>query len=695
MSQTADPTSNVAAGDLRETRNEFFVSAPEVEATYGLDLATAEILRAGLIETTRRMRTTLIRGAFSNVVREVLDFGVCVHRVNPDGTTEMVAVTEGCTHFAFTHPHMINMVLDEWGIDNLGPGDTIVCNDPWRGSIHFPDINLIRPIFVDGELAFVLSDASHFVDIGGPVPGGFNSQATSMYEEGIRIPPMLITSGDVPVRSTMNLIIENVRTPVHALGDIRALFGTLKVGEGYLMDLVNVYGVEHVKAACAYTLDLAERRMRQAISRIPDGAYSSEILLDDDGSNSEGPPLRIEAKARVGDTHVEIDFSGTDRQALAATTTCWEETNRCLVGAKVTLDPRHPMNAGAMRPFHVLAPAGSLVMGLPPTSASMHTEVGVKVTSLMLGIFGQMLPDRGVAPDSGSTGSLVYNGTDHRHGRPFGGITPSGGAWGGTPSGDGISHNTSPLWGTLCTNVEYLERDTPMLVRGMSASIDAAGAGRFRSGYPAFVAFETRSDDTVVSVLADSGRFPPAGLGGGGAGMSTFLMELDATATGGYVQWNGLMPLDHVQALAGCFDADGQPTPGEGWGRALAQTLKLSAHPLPRGRVIVCYQSAGGGYGNPLDRDVELVRRDVWNELVSLEFARLAYGVVIDPDTLEVDVEATDRLRAERRSTGWSAPTAYYRSWPRTLHDLQELRSQALRRGQGRAVSKTKEGSHA
>jgi N-methylhydantoinase B len=618
------------------------------------------------------------------VVREVLDFGVGVHRVTDEMTTEMVAVTEGCTHFAFTHPHMVNMMLDEWGIENLGPGDTLVCNDSWRGSIHFPDINLVRPVFVGGKLAFVLSDASHFVDIGGPVPGGFNSQATSMYEEGLRIPPMLITSGDIPVRSTINLILENVRTPVHALGDLRALFGTLKVGERYLLHLVETHGLERVQAGCAYTLDLAERRMRQAIAQIPDGVYSSEIQLDDDGSNTDIQPLRLQASARVAGTHVEVDFSGTDVQALAATTTCWEETNRCLVGPKVTLDPRHPMNSGAMRPFHVLAPAGSLVMGLPPTSQSMHTELGVKGASLLLEIFGQMLPDRAVAPDSGSTGSVVYNGTDTRPGRgnrPFGGVTCSGGAWGGTPAGDGISHNTSPIFSTSCTNVEYLERDTPLLVRGMSASIDAAGAGTFRSGYPAFVAFESLSDDTVLSFLLDSGRFPPSGLRGGGAGMSAFLVEFDLDGAGRYEQWNGIMPLDRLTAVAGCFDDSGQPTPGKGWGNGLAKTLKLSALPLKPGRVMVCFQAAGGGYRSPLERDPELVRRDVWNELVSVDFARDAYGVVLDPGGLSIDHGATEKIRSHLASGDFRPPVAHFRGWPRTAEELELIKQQSLATG--------------
>ena len=155
------------------------MTAAEVEAEYGVDLITAETLRNGFIEATRHMYGTLLRSAFSNVIRDGMDFGVCVHLVNDDGTTEMVAITEGCTQFAFTHQHMTNMVLDEYGIENIGPGDTLVCNDAFRGGIHFGDLNFFRVIHdEDGKPAFVVSDAAHVFDIGGPVAGGFNNTAT-------------------------------------------------------------------------------------------------------------------------------------------------------------------------------------------------------------------------------------------------------------------------------------------------------------------------------------------------------------------------------------------------------------------------------------------------------------------------------------------------------------------------------------
>ena len=122
------------------------MTAEEVEAEYGIDLITAETLRHAFVEATRHMHGTLLRSSFSNIIRDGMDFGVCVHLVNDDGTTEMLAITEGCTQFAFTHQHMTNMVLDEYGIENLGPGDTLVCNDAFRGGIHFGDLNFFRVI---------------------------------------------------------------------------------------------------------------------------------------------------------------------------------------------------------------------------------------------------------------------------------------------------------------------------------------------------------------------------------------------------------------------------------------------------------------------------------------------------------------------------------------------------------------------
>jgi len=657
--------------------SEYFLTADDVRERYGIDLITAETLRAAFIETTRQMHDTLTRSAFSNVVRENLDMGVAVHLVGDEGT-EQVAITEGACHFAFTFQHMTNMVVDEWGLENLGPGDTLICNDNWRGAIHFPDVNLFRPVFWEGEPVFVLSDAAHIVDIGGPVPGGFNSDATTFFEEGLRIPPMLILSGDKPVRSTINLLLENTRTPMHNLGDLRALFGTMKVGEARLRLLLERYGLESVRAAARYTLDLAERRMRRAIEGVPDGTFEAEAWLDDGGMG--GDPVRIFASARVSGSEIEIDYSGSDRQPEGAATTCWEETSRCLIGAKLILDRRHPMNAGAMRPFHVVAPPGSVVMGLPPTSSSQHPEVGSKTCALMTELFGKMLPENAVATETGSGHVYFVGGSDARDGReglPFGAVIAGGAAWGGTSVNDGISFNITAIFNVADNVVELLERDNPILIRGRNLLIDAAGVGKFRSGYSSTLMIEALDGQPLVhfSAFLGSGKFTRPGAEGGGAGMTSYLYKINRAPGRRVRQRGGAVPMSDLVPLVGLMDERGAPVADGGTWHTTddARTLMVSGYGLGAGDVVYVICATGGGYGDPLERDPAAVREDVWNEKLSIAFAAEAYGVVVEPETLAVDADATAALRARLRADGeWSPPVSGFRPWPETWEGLCE-----------------------
>jgi N-methylhydantoinase B len=662
-------------------RNQFFMTADDVQAEYGVDLITAETLRNGYIEATRQMFGTLLRSSFSNIIRDGMDFGVCVHLVNDDGTTDLVAITEGCTQFAFTHQHMTNMVLDEYGLENLGPGDTLVCNDAFRGGIHFGDLNFFRVIHdQDGRPAFVVSDAAHVFDIGGPVAGGFNTSATSIYEEGLRISPSLITSGDKPVRSMMNLLLENTRSPLHMVGDVRALLGTLRAGEDRVRALMDRYGTAAAKGAARYALGLSERRMRQALLEVPDGDYDEEIKLDDDGVSTD--PITIRVQLRVRGAEAEIDFSGTDPQSIGAVTTGWQEAARAVVGPKVVLDPRHPMNAGAMRPFQALLPPGSMVLALPPSSQSNHVELGAKVARLMTRVVSQAVPDRAVADDSGTSGAVIAGGVDTRpgmEGQPFGSAFVFGGGWGATRTSDGISYCQSSLYNCRAVIVEYVEKSMPVVIWEHARTIDSAGAGRFRGGFGATFAFEALSD-TFCTPIVDSSKYPADGLDGGGSGTMSFGALLAKDERGGLGTWNGLVPADRMTPLFGAFDTEGRPDPVDGvWGRGtVLQTAKPTAYLLQAGEIMRIQVACAAGYGDPLDRDVDAVLDDVANELVSPHQAEALYGVVLDRERLAVDARATselrDRLRAQRGEDGILTPLAHSHQWPVDAEEFERLR---------------------
>jgi N-methylhydantoinase B len=658
------------------TTTEYFMKADAVEEEYGIDLITAETLRNGLIEATRQMYGTLLRSSFSNIIRDGMDFGVCVHVVNPDGTTELAAITEGCTQFAFTHQHMTNMVLDEYGIENLGPGDTLVCNDSYRGGIHHGDLNFFRVVFdEEGKPAFVVSDAAHVFDIGGPAPGGFNNSATTLYEEGLRIPPTLITAGDRPVRPTINLLLENTRSPAMMIGDVRALLGTLKAGEERLCGLMDRHGMAAIKSAARYALGLSERRMRQALSEADDGDFRDEITIDDDGLVPE--PITVRVEVRIRGAEAEIDFSGTDPQAVGAITTGWEEASRSIIGPKVILDPRHPMNAGAMRPFHVLLPPGSMVLALPPASQSNHTEMACKISRLMIRVLSRAFEPRAVADDSGTSGAIVFGGIDTRpglEGTPFGGSLIFGEAWGGTQVSDGISFCLSPLFNCRSNVVEFTEISAPVLIWEYGIVMDGAGAGRHRGGFAPSYAVEALSEGFFTPLL-DSAKFAPQGMDGGTHGGKTVGMLVEKDASGGVQSWNGILPSERLTPLFGSFDDQGRPDPvdGEFGNGTRFQTAKPTAMPLRPGEVFRVHVAGAGGYGSPLDREVEKVLKDVLNERVSPQQAEAVYGVVVDLVSGEVDEKATEATRERLRGGDTTAMIAHFGEWPQSQPEFQEL----------------------
>jgi len=233
------------------------ITTPDTGPAVDVEL---DILRYGLTEVAREMLDSLMRSAFSPVCRDILDCTSAIHMRTDDGW-ETVALWEGCMQHAFTAPHIANFVMDEWDIDSMQPGDVIFVNDPWRGTIHQSDVNLLRPVFVDGRVEFLLHSTSHLVDLGGAIPGGFSNGTQTHFEEQLKLPPTLLYANDVPVRPLFNFILENNRVPQLVLGDLRALHGCLVVGERQLQDLIARGGLAKVRAAGRFAIEATEASM--------------------------------------------------------------------------------------------------------------------------------------------------------------------------------------------------------------------------------------------------------------------------------------------------------------------------------------------------------------------------------------------------------------------------------------------------
>jgi N-methylhydantoinase B len=302
---------------------------------YGLDVATAEVLAFGLENVAVQMHRALMRSAFSMVARDTADCAASIIMKTPHGW-ETVAHAGIAVH-GVVSGHTCNFVLEEYGEENLRPGDVLFHNDPWRGAVHQSDVSCIRGVFNNGQLAFVLECCSHLVDMGGPVAGGYPIGARSTYEESLRIPPQLLYAEDVPVRGLFNFILESTRVPPMNLGDLRALYGSLVVGERLLEELCDRKGAQDVRGAALYALDTSEANIRAAIARIPDGDYTAVDVMDDDGIHAE--PLRVQATVRIRRDRMEVDFSGTERQCEGNSTTAWCDSTRGIIPVKMMLDP--------------------------------------------------------------------------------------------------------------------------------------------------------------------------------------------------------------------------------------------------------------------------------------------------------------------------------------------------------------------
>lgn len=632
----------------------------------GQELIDLETVRYGLIEVCRDMHQALMRSAFSPIVRDINDCTAAMH-MRTDHGWEMVASWEGCMQHAFTSQHICNFTMSEWDEERLDDGDVILVNDPWRGAIHASDINILRPIRINGRAEFVLHSTSHVVDLGGPIPGGFANGVQTCFEEQLKFPPTLLYANNIPVRPVFNYLLENVRVPASVLGDVRALNGCLAIGEQRLRGLVDRYGHDKVRAGANYGIEITEAAMRAGIAKIADGDYRAEDEIDEDGVTGEAVPLVLTLKKR-GDS-IEVDYSDSGRQPLGNVGTAWCEATRCIEGIKFIVDPTSPVNSGTLRPIEALLPPGSAVCSLPPTSVSNHVDIGGRVVNLVVQAMSQAVGDRAIACDSGTLGMLTLGGVDTRLGHvgnPWASFALAGGGWGATWKGDGLTFCTLAIGNCRTSVQEHVERESPLVVLQHEIMPDSGGAGLNRGGNGAVYTIAALSE-TVITVTGDRSRVGTKGTQGGGRGMPFYgwlFPDFDATSTLDVLDVRGAEP------LFGMFDHDGTPSPDNGvFGQgAHYQTSKISGIVLKPGQAIRVIIGGGGGWGDPLKRPANRVVDDVLDGYHTRRFAEAAYGLVLDGDG--VDEAATAERRAQldrdREAGNWQVPTACPLQWQTT-----------------------------
>jgi N-methylhydantoinase B len=511
-------------------------------------------------------------------------------------------------------------VIDRFG-GSIDPGDVVLLNDPYicKGSIsHCNDWLVIVPIFHEGAHVGFSSMFGHMMDVGGKVPGSQVSDALSIWEEGIRIPPVKIAEGGVLNEAALAIILNNTRTPDTNRSDLMALIGGCRAAERRVMEICARFGPDTYAAACDALLDRTRRAMARLIREyVPEQRVSFTDWVDDDGLGN-GPFKMVLTVWREGDV-CHADWTGTDPQAPGSINFhIHEGLCKLFFGIYMIMafDPEILFNDGIYDVFEVTLPEGSLLNPAFPAPLSNRLNVHTRFFDCQSGALGQGAPDLSMAAGYGTSPYFVFSGTDE-HGRYFQFVELLFGGVPGRPIADGLDgHSWWPLFRT--TPAEYTEGYYPVRIDHYVPVIDSGGAGLHRggTGIEKLYVFTGPGEFTVND---DRALISPWGIGGGRAGgrSSKTLIRADGTR----------------EELPSKID---------------------SVHVEPGDKLV--FRTAGsGGWGDPLERPPAKVARDVRRELVSAEAARRDYGVVLAGR--QADEEATARLRETLRAERGEVPT--------------------------------------
>ncbi len=510
---------------------------------------------------------------------------------------------------------MMPYILDKFG-GSFTPGDVIVVNDPYAGITHMPDVAIVAPAFWNDQLVAFTLAYSHHTDIGGRFPGGFSSQCTETYEEGLRLPILKLYAGGVRNEALLDTILANVRVSDEWLGDVEAKIAGCWRGEQEIRALLDKYGVETYESSCDYLIDYAERATRAAIREIPPGEYVHEDVFEDDGFGTDAAAMPIKLTLRVEDDTLSVDFTGTSPQARGAINLPLSMTKATVYGTIKSIVGEDVLpNVGFIRPIQVITEPGSLVNPRFPAAVGGRAPLFFRVFDMLFRVLAKALPDR--TPIPGEGGDVLHLTGEKADGTPYAMMDIFFGGWGGRPKKDGIDGVAPMSFGSYGTiPAELLEREYPLVIDGFGYVPDTAGAGKYRGSLSIYKQWRFLQPGKAMVRTNRLLRASDGMAGGQPGALST----------------NILNPGDENQEL---------PRKAH---------MHLDVKPGDRIYHVVC---ASGGHGDPLEREPEKVLADVKDEKLTIGYARKQYAVVIDPQDLTVDWEQTDALRQDR-----SAPVA-------------------------------------
>lgn len=570
-----------------------------------VDPVTLEIMRNTLPAIANEMAAALKRTSYNMMIYEVCDF--CTALL--DSTGRLLAQNVGgVSHFVADLGVVIEDAVERYGVDGFEPGDVIITNHQRVAGQHLNNIVIYMPVFFDGALLGFAVTRAHWIDVGGMSTGfGAGPMIRDPWLEGLQIDQLKIFEKGNLNQTLHRMIRDNIRFPQSSLGDMRAQIAACKLAASRVDDLCRKYSPETVLAAIETIMDESETRCRAAVAQIPDGVYEAESFYDDD-TVRPNEPVRIHARVIVQGSDMTIDLSGCSAQRQGGINARTLAAAR--VAYKALTEPQAPVNEGAFRALTTIIPEGNMMMARFPAPMGAWSLVLPTVVDTIFRALAPALRDHLPAAHHGLLGgSVTFIGERSDSGEGFVVQSLEGGGWGGAAARDGESACVSVCQGDVRNSpIESIELKTPVVVEERALRPDSGGPGLRRGGLGVQVRVRNLVEGRWNLARSRRQKCPPWGLWGGKpGGVAEYLLK----------------------------------RPGDAEFSAVDSVM----HSVPAGSEVIVLTGGGGGWGEPGLREIERVVEDVRNGWVSVAAARSDYGVVLDPDTLAVDPDATRALR--------------------------------------------------
>ena len=551
------------------------------------DVFTIEIIKDSLVAVGDEMFNAMLRTSMSPIIYETTDFAVGA----TDAKGNLLAQGNGVTAFLATLDSAVQGVLAHYPeAGDIRPGDVFITNSPYHGGgTHLSDVVIVLPVFAAGELIAFTVNKAHWTEVGGACPGSVSTEATEIFQEGLHFRFLKLYQEDRLNESLVRLIRDNVRLPDSTIGDMHAGVAAARVGGKRILELVDKYGRADVLAAMEELLDYGDRMTRAELARLPQGVFSAEDTVEDDGLGNG--PFKIRVKVTIAGGKMSADFSGTDAQApgpVNCSHTGLETGARCLF--KAVTNSEIPANGGCFRALEVICPAGTVISAESPAPVSLYYESLIAAIDVMWKALAPVLGERLPAGHQRSVNATFISGTHPDTGELYVMGEPLVGGWGASRGRDGDSGQFCCGNGeTFNVPVELFETRYGLQVEQYAFNMEGGGAGKYRGGKGVVLDYRVTSDEAWLTYAATRTESRPWSMNGGSEGSHNYAQVLRSD---GGVERYGMCTMVRAQ----------------------------------KGEVIRLVTANGGGYGDPAERDSAAVMQDLKDGYITPDQARDDYA---------------------------------------------------------------------